>query len=423
MAFDGWRGAFDYWTRYDSRDIFPAGWCARSRHPVQPPGSRQSKIDAANKRRTNKPSNTFIPDLVALPAAPNPAPVTIHFHSGCRTGPFVNGSRMHATTTAPNHKTLAKLCLHEMLASSGDASQLARRLFDVAGESCVVAVAGKNFIVKIPQKGVGAAEMGKFLASVCEACDACPNLITLAAGPDQCDKCIKQDRSTPDDKRPAEVTASNDGAPAADAVPERQTGRETTNGSAQPKNVALPKRRSDADAKQKSVQPAQSSKRRRSSDADTESSTSMSSTASSASEHFAKVPKKDAENSVSVNTETKTLQTQTITTTSISSESRRVCGGHACRDIASHLRLPSISVTNSRPSTIAKEEKTPPPPPPPAPPTSSRSQMPRGPVTDWSIEDVIQFIAYTDASLGAHATIFREHVSVGFHALRIAKPQ
>lgn len=416
MAFDGWRGAFDYWTRYDSRDIFPAGWCARSRHPVQPPGSRQSKIDATNKRRSNKPSNTFIPDLVALPAAPNPAPVTIHFHSGCRTGPFVNGSRMHATTTAPNHKTLAKLCLQEMLASSGDAAQLARRLFDVAGESSVVAVAGKNFIVKIPEKGVGPAEMAAFLASVCEACDACPNLITLAAGPDQCDKCIKPDPGTPEDKRPADVTASNDAAPAADATaPERQNGREKANGSAQLKNVAVPKRRSDADAKQKSVQPAQSSKRRRSSDADTESSTSMSSTASSASEHFAKVPKKEVENSVSVSTETKTLQKQTITTTSISSEWRRV--GHACRDIVSNLRLPSISVTNSRPSTIAKKEKTPSPPPPPAPapPTSSRSQMPRGPVTDWSIEDVIQFIAYTDPSLGAHATVFREHVSVGFH--------
>lgn len=37
ITFDGWRGAFDYWCRYDSRDIFPAGWCLKSGHPLQPP--------------------------------------------------------------------------------------------------------------------------------------------------------------------------------------------------------------------------------------------------------------------------------------------------------------------------------------------------------------------------------------------------
>lgn len=40
VTFDGWRGAFDYWCRYDSRDIFPVGWCAKSGHPMQPPGQK-----------------------------------------------------------------------------------------------------------------------------------------------------------------------------------------------------------------------------------------------------------------------------------------------------------------------------------------------------------------------------------------------
>uniref|UniRef100_A0A1S4LTA1 Polycomb protein SCMH1, putative n=1 Tax=Ixodes scapularis TaxID=6945 RepID=A0A1S4LTA1_IXOSC len=40
VTFDGWRGAFDYWCRYDSRDIFPVGWCRRSGHPLQPPGNK-----------------------------------------------------------------------------------------------------------------------------------------------------------------------------------------------------------------------------------------------------------------------------------------------------------------------------------------------------------------------------------------------
>lgn len=45
VTFDGWRGAFDYWCRYDSRDIFPVGWCAKSGHPLQPPGQK-SKFHA-----------------------------------------------------------------------------------------------------------------------------------------------------------------------------------------------------------------------------------------------------------------------------------------------------------------------------------------------------------------------------------------
>uniref|UniRef100_A0A8C2WJZ0 Scm polycomb group protein like 2 n=1 Tax=Cyclopterus lumpus TaxID=8103 RepID=A0A8C2WJZ0_CYCLU len=38
VMFDGWRGAFDYWCPFDSRDIFPVGWCALTKHSVQPPG-------------------------------------------------------------------------------------------------------------------------------------------------------------------------------------------------------------------------------------------------------------------------------------------------------------------------------------------------------------------------------------------------
>lgn len=40
VTFDGWKGAFDYWTKFDSRDIFPAGWCQSSGHPLQPPGQK-----------------------------------------------------------------------------------------------------------------------------------------------------------------------------------------------------------------------------------------------------------------------------------------------------------------------------------------------------------------------------------------------
>lgn len=40
ITFDGWKEAFGYWCRYDSRDIFPVGWCVKSGHPLQPPGHK-----------------------------------------------------------------------------------------------------------------------------------------------------------------------------------------------------------------------------------------------------------------------------------------------------------------------------------------------------------------------------------------------
>ncbi len=40
ITFDGWRGAFDYYCRYDSRDIFPVGWCVLTGDNLQPPGTK-----------------------------------------------------------------------------------------------------------------------------------------------------------------------------------------------------------------------------------------------------------------------------------------------------------------------------------------------------------------------------------------------
>ncbi|XP_027631274.1 sex comb on midleg-like protein 2 [Tupaia chinensis] len=39
ITFDGWSGGFDYWCKYDSRDIFPVGWCQLTGDVLQPPGT------------------------------------------------------------------------------------------------------------------------------------------------------------------------------------------------------------------------------------------------------------------------------------------------------------------------------------------------------------------------------------------------
>lgn len=40
VTFDGWQGAFDYYCRFDSRDIFPVGWCHLTGDNLQPPGTK-----------------------------------------------------------------------------------------------------------------------------------------------------------------------------------------------------------------------------------------------------------------------------------------------------------------------------------------------------------------------------------------------
>ncbi|XP_041498335.1 sex comb on midleg-like protein 2 [Microtus oregoni] len=43
ITFDGWSGTFDYWCKYDSRDIFPVGWCCLTGDVLQPPGNIAKK--------------------------------------------------------------------------------------------------------------------------------------------------------------------------------------------------------------------------------------------------------------------------------------------------------------------------------------------------------------------------------------------
>ncbi|XP_039271811.2 lethal(3)malignant brain tumor-like protein 4 [Styela clava] len=37
IHFDGWNDVYDFWTDLDSPDIHPAGWCAKTSYPLQPP--------------------------------------------------------------------------------------------------------------------------------------------------------------------------------------------------------------------------------------------------------------------------------------------------------------------------------------------------------------------------------------------------
>ncbi|XP_029648082.1 sex comb on midleg-like protein 2 isoform X1 [Octopus sinensis] len=76
ITFDGWRGAFDYWCRFDSRDIFPVGWCAKSGHPLQPPGQKGTSQYKLNKVIKHQPMVLNLPAPGASSASQVTTPAT-----------------------------------------------------------------------------------------------------------------------------------------------------------------------------------------------------------------------------------------------------------------------------------------------------------------------------------------------------------
>uniref|UniRef100_UPI00398ECFA4 lethal(3)malignant brain tumor-like protein 4 isoform X2 n=1 Tax=Pristiophorus japonicus TaxID=55135 RepID=UPI00398ECFA4 len=46
IHFDGWSHNYDYWLDADHHDIHPAGWCAKTNHPLQPPLTSQDLVAA-----------------------------------------------------------------------------------------------------------------------------------------------------------------------------------------------------------------------------------------------------------------------------------------------------------------------------------------------------------------------------------------
>ncbi|GFW59788.1 polycomb protein SCMH1 [Trichonephila clavipes] len=71
ITFDGWRGAFDYWCKYDSRDIFPVGWCKASGHPLQLPGNKGLGGKCKVKIQVSVPSPVPPPPPVSKPPSPS----------------------------------------------------------------------------------------------------------------------------------------------------------------------------------------------------------------------------------------------------------------------------------------------------------------------------------------------------------------
>lgn len=73
VTFDGWSGAFDYWCKYDCRDIFPVGWCRLTGDVLQPPGNNvctsktTAKAQSCSSKATQRSMQTSQKTAVILP--------------------------------------------------------------------------------------------------------------------------------------------------------------------------------------------------------------------------------------------------------------------------------------------------------------------------------------------------------------------
>jgi polycomb protein SCMH1 len=360
VTFDGWRGAFDYWCKFDSRDIFPVGWCAKSCHPMQPPGHK-GRFDSSSRQRHARVNFTLAQDKELKEATP----VTAHFHTQCKAGPFINPLKLPVILTGPSHQSLAKLCLQEILSACRDTSQLSPVLFNMEGEVHIVTASSKNFTVKIPifSKEKGDDEMKNFLESLLSACYSCKNLITLSREPEQCEKCSEKSiesaalSSTP-------ITS-----------PKRHS---TSKGTDSP----IPKRKKLLFS------------------SDSEPTTPASATKSSSLSGSISV--KDSKPIVSpvvTNLQETKIKEERVTPELPTFPEPETPQSAEMRGRSSDIRNSSDIDTDKSMDCPSNNASSPGP------------TIPSGNINDWKIEDVIQYISTADSSLAVHADLFRRHVS------------
>lgn len=180
VKFDGWRGAFDYWCRYDCRDIFPAGYSSKSCHPMQPPGRRTPHT---NRQKSVKQNSSDAPIH----------PVTIFLHHTCKVGPLFYVQKLPQKLTSPSHEDLTKLLIEELLGACKDTRQLSPVLYGLEGDVHIITAANQNFTAKIPNFSDAKnpdEHFKTFIEKLLNECHICKNFITFEMTPNtHCDKC------------------------------------------------------------------------------------------------------------------------------------------------------------------------------------------------------------------------------------------
>ncbi|XP_034952161.1 polycomb protein Scm [Chelonus insularis] len=225
ITFDGWRGAFDYWCKYDSRDIFPVGWCSESDHPLQPPRQK-----AAGQNRFKSRTSNVLPVMavsgngasgepaVALvspagsSAPPQPATepdtstannkprvldkVTLYVNHNCSCGPYFDPKKIKATPPQFGSGTISNVIrdvFQTFLMAALSPRQMLSLLKHGEGESITLTFDGKPMTFRLPVF-LEEEDFYTYIKRQLEDLCACERL--LCKRQETCDKCPNPSPST-----------------------------------------------------------------------------------------------------------------------------------------------------------------------------------------------------------------------------------
>ncbi|NP_001188365.1 polycomb protein Scm [Bombyx mandarina] len=189
VTFDGWRGAFDYWCRYDSRDIFPVGWCARAGHPLQPPGQcyKSATTPSRFKLRPTGIPNPALPEGGSTGAGNSsttptstPAPlVRLCIRNSCTGG----NSLLPSTISGSGPSGAAEALAKELLIVHPDPQRLTRAIMTASSSysnnnKVQVSSGSKNYTVKVPSELTND-DLKNWLKAVCSGVGSCVGMIKI----------------------------------------------------------------------------------------------------------------------------------------------------------------------------------------------------------------------------------------------------
>ncbi|XP_021181737.3 polycomb protein Scm [Helicoverpa armigera] len=190
VTFDGWRGAFDYWCRYDSRDIFPVGWCARAGHPLQPPGQKSATTPSRFKLRPSGMPNPALPEGGSTGSGNSTSSVTqtpvatvcLRIRSSCTGG----SSSLPSSVSGSGPSGAAEALVKELLSVHPDPQSLTRAILTASSSysninNVQVSSGNKNYSVKVPSE-LTIDELKNWLKGVSSGVGSCIGMIEVDTG-------------------------------------------------------------------------------------------------------------------------------------------------------------------------------------------------------------------------------------------------
>ncbi|XP_022905806.1 polycomb protein Scm [Onthophagus taurus] len=215
VTFDGWRGAFDYWCRYDSRDIFPVGWCAKSGHPMQPPGQKNSSTASRFKLKStpqptppqqSAPVTSSTPPTTATTissstldvqspeadtSAPPPPPIVVHLYKTCLGGPLFDATLLKPSVEDQSPVGVAKKLIAEIMRTSHKAETILARLGALRGDEMVITHEGSTYTIKLPVL-TGKSDLENVFEALSTSLGCCSNLFALQRSNIECKNCVSK---------------------------------------------------------------------------------------------------------------------------------------------------------------------------------------------------------------------------------------